>query len=106
MKILLQLLGSWLFNRKNIDVDYLENQINSMKILNESTGVPQLTAPQLGNYKVYHPEIDEQSAIASLFRTIDDLLSNYEDNLANYQYLKVFIQCWFKYKKKYSKFYF
>ena len=74
---------------ENIDVDYLENQINSMRILNESTGVPQLTAPQLGNYKVYHPEIDEQSAIGSLFRTLEDLLASYKDNLANYQSLKV-----------------
>ena len=73
---------------ENIDVDYLENQINSMRILNESTGVPQLTAPQLGNYKVYHPEIDEQSAIGSLFRTLDDLLASYKDNLINYQSLK------------------
>ena len=73
----------------NIDVDYLENQINSMKILNESTGVPQLTAPQLGNYKVYHPEIDEQSAIGSLFSTLDDILASYKDNLANYQSIKV-----------------
>ena len=73
---------------ENIDVDYLENQINSMRILNESTGVPQLTAPQLGNYKVYHPEIDEQSAIGSLFRTLDELLASYKDNLANYQSLK------------------
>ena len=72
----------------NIDVDYLENLINSMKILNESTGVPQLTAPQLGNYKVYHPEIDEQSAIGSLFRILDDLLVGYKNNLANYQSLK------------------
>lgn len=73
---------------EKIDVDYLENQINSMRILNESTGVPQLTAPQLGNYKVYHPEIEEQSAIGSLFRMIDDLLASYKDNLANYQSLK------------------
>ena len=73
---------------ENIDVDYLENQINSMRILNESTGVPQLTAPQLGNYKVYYPEIDEQSAIGSLFRTLDELLASYKDNLANYQSLK------------------
>ena len=73
---------------EDIDVDYLENQINSMRILNESTGVPQLTAPQLGNYKVYHPEIEEQSAIGSLFRTLDDLLASYKDNLANYQSLK------------------
>lgn len=73
---------------ENVDVDYLENQINSMRILNESTGVPQLTAPQLGNYKVYHPEIEEQFAIGSLFRTLDDLLASYKDNLANYQFLK------------------
>ena len=73
---------------EKIDVDYLENQINSMRILNESTGVPQLTAPQLGNYKVYYPEIEEQSAIGSLFRTLDDLLASYKDNLTNYQSLK------------------
>ena len=73
---------------EKIDVDYLENQINSMRILNESTGVPQLTAPQLGNYKVYHPKIEEQSAIGSLFRTLDDLLAGYKDNLANYQFFK------------------
>ena len=73
---------------EKIDVDYLENQINSMRILNESTGVPQLTAPQLGNYKVYHPKIEEQSAIGTLLRTLDDLLSSYKDNLANYQSLK------------------
>lgn len=73
---------------EKIDVDYLENQINSMRILNESTGVPQLTAPQLGNYKVYYPKIEEQSAIGSLFRTLDDLLVSYNDNLTNYQSLK------------------
>ena len=73
---------------EKIDVDYLENQINSMRILNESTGVPQLTAPQLGNYKVYYPKIEEQSAIGTLFRTLDDLLVSYKDNLANYQSLK------------------
>lgn len=73
---------------EKIDVDYLENQINSMRILNESTGVPQLTAPQLGNYKVYHPKIEEQSAIGTLFRTLDDLLSSYKDNLANDQSFK------------------
>ena len=73
---------------EKIDVDYFENQINSMRILNESTGVPQLTAPQLGNYKVYHPKIEEQSAIGILFRTLDDLLASYKDNLTNYQALK------------------
>ena len=31
---------------------------------------------------------DEQSSIGSLFRTLDDLLASYKDNLANYQSLK------------------
>lgn len=34
------------------------------------------------------PSQDEQSAIGSLFRTIDELLASYKDNLANYQSLK------------------
>ena len=72
----------------NIDVDYLENQINSMKILNESTGVPQLTAPQRVNYKVYQPEMEGQSASGSLVRSLVELLSGYKDNLANDQSFK------------------
>ena len=38
--------------------------------------------------KVNVPDVQEQSAIGSLFRTLDDLLTNYKDNLANYQSLK------------------
>ena len=34
------------------------------------------------------PSHSEQSAIGSLFRTLDDLLASYKDNLANYQSLK------------------
>ena len=71
-----------------IDVDFMENLINSIHILNESTGVPQLTAPQLGSYKISFPSLAEQSAIGSFFRTLDDLLVSYKDNLANYQSLK------------------
>ena len=38
--------------------------------------------------KLYYPSYEEQSAIGSLFRTLDDLLSSYKDNLTNYQSLK------------------
>ena len=38
--------------------------------------------------EIYLPSIEEQSAIGSLFRTLDDLLSSYKNNLANYQSLK------------------
>lgn len=36
----------------------------------------------------YSQDSSEQSAIGSLFRTLDDLLASYKDNLANYQSLK------------------
>ena len=38
--------------------------------------------------KLFYPSYEEQSAIGSLFRTIDDLLASYKNNLANYQSLK------------------
>ncbi|KJQ65639.1 type I restriction-modification system S protein [Streptococcus gordonii] len=54
----------------------------------ESTGVPSLSKLTINNIQNYFPSFDEQSAIGSLFRTLDDLLANYKDNLANYQSLK------------------
>ena len=38
--------------------------------------------------EIYLPSPEEQQVIGSLFRTLDDLLSSYKDNLANYQSLK------------------
>ena len=38
--------------------------------------------------KLFYPSFEEQSSIGSLFRTLDDLLSSYKDNLANYHSLK------------------
>lgn len=38
--------------------------------------------------KLFYPSFEEQSAIGSLFRTLDDLLDSYKDNLTNYQSLK------------------
>ena len=54
----------------------------------ESTGVPSLSKLTINNIQNYFPSFDEQSAIGSLFFTLDDLLSSYKDNLANYQSLK------------------
>ena len=47
-----------------------------------------ITKEALSDFKVSIPNYSEQSAIGSLFRTLDDLLSSYKDNLANYQSLK------------------
>ena len=47
-----------------------------------------ITKESLSDFKVSIPDYMEQSAIGSLFRTLDDLLASYKDNLANYQFLK------------------
>ena len=47
-----------------------------------------ITKEVLSDFKVSIPEYTEQSAIGTLFRTLDDLLSSYKENLTNYQYLK------------------
>ena len=53
------------------------------------TSYPAINSKDLSKISVTIPQtIEEQSAIGSLFRTLDDLLISYKDNLANYQSLK------------------
>ena len=54
----------------------------------QGTSIKGITKEDLLSKKISLPEIEEQSAIGSLFRTLDNLLSSYKDNLANYQSLK------------------
>lgn len=54
----------------------------------QGTSIKGITKEELLLKKISLPEIEEQSAIGSLFRTLDNLLSSYKDNLANYQSLK------------------
>lgn len=61
------------------------------KVLERSTGTsyPSINSKDLSRISLTIPQdIEEQSAIGKLFRTLDDLLSSYKDNLANYQFLK------------------
>lgn len=51
--------------------------------------IPDLNHNDFYSIKTSVPALVEQSAIGSLFRTLDDLLASYKDNLANYQSLKV-----------------
>ncbi len=67
--------------KSNHDVDFLENAINNHKVLVESTGVPQLTAPQLGNYKIFFPTGEEQQKIGSFFKQLDDIIALYQRKL-------------------------
>jgi len=61
------------------------------KVLERCTGTsyPAINSKDLSKISVTIPQTtEEQSAIGSLFRTLDDLLASYKDNLANYQSLK------------------
>ena len=50
--------------------------------------IPDLNHSDFYSIKTSVPTLAEQSAIGSLFRTLDDLLASYKDNLSNYQSLK------------------
>ena len=60
------------------DVDFFAYMINATSIYIESTGVPQLTSPQLGAVKVFRPPILEQKRISSLLLKIDAKVENEE----------------------------
>lgn len=70
------------------DVDFLENAINNHCIFVESTGVPQLTSPQLGNYQIFFPTLEEQKKIGSLFKQLDDTISLHQRELTTLQNTK------------------
>lgn len=58
-----------------LDADFLANMLNQTNILVESTGVPQLTAPQLGSYKILYPHLNEQTKIGKLLNAFDNLIA-------------------------------
>ena len=75
--------------------DFLATLLRSPKIFNELTSLSSggtakgVSQKSLSNLKVCVPlSLEEQYAIGSLFRTLDDLLASYKDNLANYQSIK------------------
>ena len=49
---------------------------------------PNITKNDVEKFIISFPSLEEQSAIGSLFRTLDDLLGSYKNNLSNYQSLK------------------
>lgn len=62
--------------KSNHDVFFLENAINTLKIVVESTGVPQLTVPQLTKYEISFPKsLDEEEKIGVCFKQLDNLIT-------------------------------
>ncbi|EEM24032.1 Type Ic restriction-modification system, HsdS subunit [Bacillus thuringiensis serovar tochigiensis BGSC 4Y1] len=70
------------------DVDFLENCINTRNIFVESTGVPQLTVPQLGTYEISFPSFREQTKIGRFFKQLDDTISLHQSEIEALQKTK------------------
>jgi len=80
------------FDRTEINQDYLniwlESDKNKIQQNTNGSTMVHITKTMMEERGISLPNFDEQSAIGSLFRTLDDLLVSYKDNLANYQSLK------------------
>ena len=71
------------------DVDFLENAINTISIVNESTGVPQLTVPQLSQYVIsVPPTIEEEKAIGEYLLSFDNLITLHQRKCDKYKSIK------------------
>ena len=84
----------WVFQARNCDSKFLFSLVQSPKfqrVANDTSGtkMPRSDWKTVSQTEFSIPTSnEEQSAIGSLFRTLDDLLASYKDNLANYQSLK------------------
>ena len=70
------------------DVDFFAEQINYTRVFIESTGVPQLTAPQLSKIKVRRPTLPEQRKIADCLASMDEVIQKSKGELAKWRELK------------------
>ena len=84
----------WVLQARNCDSNFLFSLVQSPKfqrVANDTSGtkMPRSDWKTVSQTEFSIPTSnEEQSAIGSLFRTLDDLLASYKDNLANYQSLK------------------
>ena len=69
-------------------MNYLKKEKDNILEKYLQGGQGNLSAAIVKSIELSLPSQEEQSAIGSLFRTLDDLLAGYKDNLANYQSLK------------------
>jgi hypothetical protein len=75
--------------KSNHNVLFLENSINTLNIVVESTGVPQLTVPQLSKYDLYFPPtINEEEVVGDFFNKIDTLINSYQCKLQKLKNIK------------------
>ncbi len=71
------------------NVDFLENAINRGEVIVESTGVPQLTVPQLSKRMISFPQtVSEEEKIGRLFFKIDNLITLHQRQLEKLKNIK------------------
>ena len=82
-------------NNGAVDYDFISSVLQTKAFTNQLNAVlvagaqPNISSKEIDSFIFCIPEsLNEQSAIGSLFRTLDDLLASYKENLANYQSLK------------------
>lgn len=73
------------------DVLFLANAINKITIFNESTGVPQLTKPQLSKYSVKVTKLNEEKKISKIINTLNKLVTLQQNNLTQLTTLKKYL---------------
>jgi len=74
--------------KSDFDTDFLANAINQLDVFVESTGVPQLTSPQLANYEIIYPNNEEQTAIGNFFRNLDSKITTQSQKVEQLKQLK------------------
>ena len=75
--------------RSNHDCYFLENAINNHKIVIESTGVPQLTIPQLSSYCIFFSRNDEEEIrVGEYFHKLSNLITLHQRKLEKLQNIK------------------
>lgn len=71
------------------DPVFLENAINRLHIIVESTGVPQLTVPQLSNNVLMFPSnLEEEEKIGAVFSSLDKVITLHQRKLEALKKLK------------------
>ncbi|MGM9511646.1 restriction endonuclease subunit S [Larkinella sp. GY13] len=74
---------------RELDCFFMAEYINSkLSFVQESTGVPQLTAPQIAMYETVIPQYEEQTRIALILSDMDAEITGLEQKLSKYKRLK------------------
>jgi type I restriction enzyme S subunit len=75
--------------KTKLDGFFISEAINHrVEFANESTGVPQLTAPQIAKYELSLPPVEEQRAIATVLSDMDSEIAAIEARRAKTQAIK------------------